>query len=130
VGTRTAGDAANAEASGFFVNLIRHLLVYERGDTLELLEGVPDEWFSQLRPLELQALPTHFGDVTLRLSFSADQRSATLAVSPINGRGRKGTARLHLAALRRLGFMQNDGTPVPDEVLMSWNSPYSLSLRR
>jgi hypothetical protein len=130
VGTRTAGDAANAEASGFFINLIRHLLVYERGDTLEILEGVPDKWISQCRPLTLQALPTEFGDVTVRLSFSADSRSCTLAVSPIDGRGRKGAARIHLGTLRRQGFAADNGREIPEEVVIRWGTPLTLRLRR
>ncbi len=130
VGTRTAGDAADTESSAFFINLIRHLLVYERGDTLELLEGVPDRWFAHLRPLELRSLPTECGDVTLKLSFSGDGRSGSLVVAPIDGRGATGKARIHLAVLRTLGFHREDGRQLDDASVVGWGEPFTLRFRR
>jgi hypothetical protein len=130
VGTRTAGDAADAEASAFYINLIRHLLLYERGDTLEVFEGVPDEWFTYLRPLELRALPTTFGDMTLRLTFSPDGGSGTLVIAPIDGHGKKGSARLHLGALRRLGFRLEDGRQLSDQYVVEWGDPITMRFRR
>ena len=61
------------------VLLLRDCLVYEDNDTLVLLAGIPDEWFTSKQPLIIQNLPTHFG--TLSLKYQSTDRGATLTLA-------------------------------------------------
>ena len=70
VGTHSAflsGDMPHNWASAEFIRLVRHLLVLERGDQLELLPGLPEEWLVPGRPVHLERTPTRFGPVTLQV---------------------------------------------------------------
>jgi len=62
-----SGDMPHNWASAEFIRLVRHLLVFERGESLELLPGLPAGWIVPDRPLRLERTPTRFGPVTLRL---------------------------------------------------------------
>jgi hypothetical protein len=73
------GDMPHNWASVEFVRLVRHLLLFERGDVLELLPGLPPEWLVPERPLHLQNSPTRFGPVSLTLRADASGK-ATLTV--------------------------------------------------
>ena len=57
--------------------LIRDALVYEDGDRLVLLAGVPPEWFA--KGIGVENLPTHFGPLTFKLTPSP--AGATLSFS-------------------------------------------------
>lgn len=61
-----SGDMPHNWASAEFIRLVRHLLVFERGETLELLPGLPDTWLVPGEPLRLERTPTRFGPVSLR----------------------------------------------------------------
>jgi hypothetical protein len=63
------GDMPHNWASAELIRLVRHLLVFERGDTLELLPGLPAEWVVPGEPLSIEQTPTRFGSVTLRLTW-------------------------------------------------------------
>jgi GH15 family glucan-1,4-alpha-glucosidase len=65
------GDMPHNWASAEFIRLVRHLLVFERGDVLELLSALPAEWLEPGRPLRLERTPTRFGPVSLRLHVDA-----------------------------------------------------------
>ena len=47
--------------------LIRDSLLYEDGDKLVLLAGVPPEWFTHEDGIEVKNLATHFGKCSFRL---------------------------------------------------------------
>jgi hypothetical protein len=64
---RLFGDMPHNWASAEFIRLIRHLLVFERGETLELLPGLPEEWVKPGAVIRLERTPTRFGPVTLLL---------------------------------------------------------------
>jgi hypothetical protein len=49
-------------------HLMRDSLVFEEEDTLVLLAGVPPEWFRHPAGMRINALPTHFGPLTLGYS--------------------------------------------------------------
>lgn len=66
------GDMPHNWASVEFIRLVRHLLVFERGDTLELLAGLPPEWLQHGRPLRLEKTPTRFGPVSLTMAVAAN----------------------------------------------------------
>ena len=54
------GDMPHNWASVEFIRLVRHALVFERGDVLELLPALPPEWLTPDRPLRLEDTPTPF----------------------------------------------------------------------
>ncbi len=62
------GDMPHNWASVEFIRLVRNLLVFERDDRLELLHGLPAEWLRPGQPLVIEATPTRFGPVSLRLN--------------------------------------------------------------
>jgi hypothetical protein len=64
------GDMPHNWASAEFIRLVRHLLVFERGDILELLAGLPSEWLKPGQPLHLERTPTRFGPVTLTVTMT------------------------------------------------------------
>ncbi|SES11627.1 hypothetical protein [Salipaludibacillus aurantiacus] len=64
------GDMPHNWGSAEFIRLVRHLLVFEKGSTLELLPGVPDEWLpSEGETLAVERTPTKYGEVTVQLDF-------------------------------------------------------------
>lgn len=61
------GDMPHNWASAELIRLVRHLAVFETGDELHLLPGIPEEWLAQ-GPLLIDRTPTRFGAVTLKVS--------------------------------------------------------------
>jgi len=62
------GDMPHNWASAEFIRLVRNLLIFERGDDLDILYGLPPEWFpTDTSPLLLPQSPTRFGPVSLSL---------------------------------------------------------------
>ena len=45
--------------------MLRHMLVHERGDQLDLLLAVPDGWLADGKEIRIQRAPTHFGVMSL-----------------------------------------------------------------
>jgi hypothetical protein len=64
------GDMPHNWASVEFIRLVRHLLVFEREDQLELLPGLPASWLVNDQPIRLVRTPTRFGPVTLDLQIT------------------------------------------------------------
>jgi len=61
------GDMPHNWASAELIRLVRHLLVFERGDGLELLVGTPQEWLRPGCSIRVERTPTRFGPVTLHV---------------------------------------------------------------
>ena len=59
------GDMPHNWASAEFIQLVRNLLVCERGDDLELLFGLPPEWARPGMRTFVERTPTRFGPVTV-----------------------------------------------------------------
>jgi hypothetical protein len=59
-------------ASAEFVRLVRHLLVFEVGDGLQVLPGVPDAWLRPGDRIRALATPTRFGPVDLDARVDVD----------------------------------------------------------
>jgi hypothetical protein len=76
------GDMPHNWASAEFIRLVRHLLVLERERELHLLEGLPRAWTQPGCVTELTAVPTSFGEISLKLAVAADGRSAALTIAP------------------------------------------------
>ena len=70
------GDMPHNWASAEFVRLVRHLLVFERGETLELLPALPPEWLRPGAEVRVDRTPTRFGPChaapTLRSAGKSD----------------------------------------------------------
>src|SRR5687768_4047916 len=60
--------------------LIRDSLVYEDGDKLVLLAGVPPEWFAHKDGVEVKDLPTHLGKCSFKLTPGPDGASLDVTV--------------------------------------------------
>jgi hypothetical protein len=85
-GTRLiTGDMPHNWASAELVRLVRHLLVFERGDRLELLAGAPEAWLRPGSAIRIERTPTRFGPVTLRVEAGDD---AVVAEVSRHGNGR------------------------------------------
>ncbi len=61
------GDMPHNWASVEFIRMVRNLLVFERGDTLELLSGLPAEWMRD--EIVVDNMPTAFGFIRLHVKF-------------------------------------------------------------
>ena len=58
--------------------LLRHMLVHERGDTLELLLAVPDGWLGEGQAISVKRAPTHFGVMAMTVTGEAKGVRVTL----------------------------------------------------
>ncbi len=45
--------------------MLRHMLVHEAGDELSLLSAIPDWWLGEAKEINVERLPTHFGQMKL-----------------------------------------------------------------
>jgi hypothetical protein len=57
----------HATGASNFAFLLRHALVHEQGEVLQLLLGAPDWWLENGREIRIENAPTHFGTMSLRL---------------------------------------------------------------
>jgi hypothetical protein len=60
-------------------HLVRDALLFEDGDRLVLLAGVPADWLRGPEPVAVRTMPTHFGPCTFR--YEADGAQAVLTLS-------------------------------------------------
>ena len=85
------GEASDAMPHGWviaeFQLLLRDALLFEDGDKLVLLAGVPLEWFTQSEGMKIENMPTHFGVCSLDYSVSGTGATLTIsgAVAPAKG---------------------------------------------
>lgn len=74
------GDMPHNWASAEFIRLVRHLLVFERGDVLQLLPALPPAWLARDGQLGVDRTPTRFGPVTLAASWHIEPDLTTVRV--------------------------------------------------
>jgi len=77
------GDMPHNWASAEFIRLATHLLQIDRGNTLHLLEGLPEEWIGPEMTTEINEMPTPFGPLSFTLKISKDGRYADMAVKAL-----------------------------------------------
>jgi hypothetical protein len=128
-GTRTTGDASNATASALYVLFLRHMMVLERQDTLELLPAVPASWYHPGAHLHLEKVPTELGPLTLDVTIAADGSAGTISLAPLS-RGRGHVVRIPLGHLRAAGFTRSGGTALPDTLVAPGNASIAISFSR
>ncbi len=80
--TQITGDMPHNWASAEFIRLVRNLLVFERGNTLELLPGLPPEWRVSGEPVVVERTPTRFGPVSLGYEEGSDGYSIVVERDP------------------------------------------------
>jgi hypothetical protein len=100
--------------------MLRRLLVEERGETLDLLAGLPAEWIRPGARLALTGIPTAQGSLTCSLECAADGRSILLRVEPLGGRGLGTGPTVHLQTLKDLGFRLAQAPTTPDRLEGRW----------
>jgi len=130
LGTRTTGDGSNATASALFVKLVRRMIVLERDSTMDLLAGIPAEWYRAGAHMEIKALPTLFGRCTFRLDVARDTSRVTLIVAPLLNGATHGTVVLSLRQLKQAGFLIRQSKPVPDSLRFASGKGVRLVLTR
>ena len=128
-GTRTTGDASNATASSLYILFLRHMMVMEREDTLELLGTVPSSWYHPGAHIRLEKIPTGLGPLTLDVTIAPDGSSGTLSVAPLS-RARGRVVRIPLGHLRGAGFTRSGGAALPGTLVAPGDAPVTLSFSR
>ena len=78
------GDMPHVSAGAEFIRLTGHLLAFDRGQELHLLEGLPPEWLGPGMTTRLNGLTTPFGPLTLELQVAASGKTARLRIAPIS----------------------------------------------
>ena len=94
------GDMPHNWGSAEFIRLVRNAIVMERGETLELLAGLPQEWLpTEEDALEIESTPTRFGSVSVRLTVEGSSKPRRY----------------------RLEYRRTPGAVEPAAVVVHWN---------
>jgi hypothetical protein len=78
------GDMPHNWAGAEFIRLAVHLLAFERGDELHLLEGLPYEWLQPGMVTQLDGVLTRFGPLSLSLAVDDAGETARLRVNALD----------------------------------------------
>jgi hypothetical protein len=111
------GDQPHFWADGQYVNLFRHLFVMEDGSTLLVTPALFRRWHQGDKPVIVRGLPTHFGDVDLRIQPTpkGDQLSYTIKITPRGDQKERELAKIVLyprtATGRAIDSVSVDGKP-------------------
>jgi hypothetical protein len=111
------GDQPHFWADGQYVNLLRHLFVMEDGSTLLVTPALFRRWHQGDKPVIVRGLPTHFGDVDLRIQPTpkGDQLSYTMKITPRGDQKQRELAKIVLyprtATGRAIASVSVDGKP-------------------
>jgi hypothetical protein len=130
LGTRTTGDGSNATASALFIKLIRRMIILERDTTMDLLAGIPAEWYRPGAHMEVKALPTLFGQCSFKLDVARDSSRVTVIVNPLLDGAVHGSVVLSLRQLKQAGFLIRQSKPAPDSLRFSSGKGVRLVLTR
>ncbi len=130
LGAQVSGDQSNSQAGAVFMHLLRMLLVFERENRLELLAGLPAAWLEPNARLELNQLPTEYGQVSLELTLDTTGRTGRLKVHSVSAPDFPSELVLFLTAFRQQGFTQIDGAAWPETMTLSWGQSFELSFKK
>jgi hypothetical protein len=84
-GGGSMGDGCHGWASAAWLLLVRDLLLYEEGDRLVVLAGVPAAWLEGDSTLAAERAPTRFGPVSLRAAWQGATLRLDLEGAPPGG---------------------------------------------
>jgi hypothetical protein len=127
VGTRVAGDRPQTNANAQFIRLMRHLLVLERGDDLYMLFGVPEKWIHPSAKLQLNEVPTMFGELMMRLHVSDDETSASLNAYLNPKPNVAGNYVISLKTLKARGYRLEGVSETPDVIRIPFAESVKLN---
>lgn len=132
---KATGDVPHSSGSSEFINLVRYFVAIEDGDHLDLLKGMPPEWIFPGARIEMKSAPTEFGELSMKLTVSDDGRETILQVEPLEGpfgatASGAGGLRIHLNALKALGFEQVEGGDLPDVWGAGWGTEVKIRMNR
>lgn len=130
LGTRTTGDASNATASALFIKLVRRMIILERDSTMDLLAGIPPEWYRAGAHMEVNDVPTLFGRCAFHLDVAHDDSRVTIILRPLHDGATQGTGILNLKNLIKAGFTLRQGKPAPPSVQFALTKGVRLVLTR
>lgn len=106
------GDMPHNWASAEFIHLVRNLLVVERGDTLELLAGLPAAWCRPGMRTRIDRTPTRFGEVSVDCRCDKKGRVRIAVQLDLGGAYKPGAVKLRLPAGARFGRVTVNGRPM------------------
>ncbi len=98
------GDMPHNWASAEFIRLVRHLLVLEKGQQLDLLPGLPSEWIVPGKAIILERTPTRFGPITFKVYFNQPGQAAITFERDENWPIQPQACILHVQSLRAGGI--------------------------
>jgi hypothetical protein len=96
------GDMPHNWASAEFIRLTTHLLEFDRGDELHLLEGMPVQWLGAGMTTKLDGVSTPFGPLQMSVQVDQAGKAATLDVKPLKANCKSVVVHLPDGSVRRL----------------------------
>jgi len=130
LGTRTTGDGSNASASSLYISLVRRLLLQERGDTLEILAGIPHEWIRPGSGITVRNVLTECGPVSFALHCTPGGEQLTLHLDPVGTAGAAGGVLVSFRALKEAGFRLVGEDSTPESFGAGWGRELTLTFTR
>jgi hypothetical protein len=116
------------------------MLAFERGNTLELMRGIPDTWLQPGAAIRMKEVLTRFGKITFDVSIAKNGKSGKVTVTPIAWADADDSmsqytdtvARLvvSLTAFKKAGFRDSNGEELPDVLPAAWGRTLALEIRR
>jgi len=93
-----AGDQPHFWADAQYVNLFRHLFVMEHGSTLLLTPALFRRWHQGEKPIVVHNLPTHFGNLDLRIQPTAagDELNYIVKLTPRGDQRKRNVSKIVL----------------------------------
>ncbi len=79
---KTSGDRQHLWTPLAVVRYVRDALVFEQGDTLHLAAGTARSWLEQGKTVSITGAPTHFGNVTYRITSDIQKGVVRAEVTP------------------------------------------------
>ena len=75
----SAGVGSSVIAAADFILLLRDMILYESGQNMIVLAGIPAEWFTAKRSLVIDSLPTRTGPSHIEVGTSSNQHQIEIS---------------------------------------------------
>jgi hypothetical protein len=121
------GDMPHNWASAEFIRLLRNLLVFEHGEQLKLLLGLPAEWLRG--EIRVEQMPTRFGFVSLDLKFADDGSVKIRYARRPSGHREPQSVQLYLHNMTDAQLQGVSVTPVDDAIELADTSHAEITAR-
>jgi len=140
VSTRTTGDFPTTSATACMLRSVLFFLAYERGTSLEMLRGLPEEWLAPGSVVRAKDLLTKFGCISVEASVSRDGRAGKIVFdsasygdaddSMAQYADSGNTLEVYLTAFKQVGFKTKDGNELQDRVRVQWGQKLEVEFQR